>query len=1010
MAQKEVSEKKYNAALTATAAEIEVNMHIVGASAIEDKLQDGIAPCIASLHEAEIKLWVLTGDKMETAINIGKSTEVLQSGMRIIPFDMPESLQRNSNTPEAQHYVEDRLKNRMIISSLDHGTPSPKSNAMESLLRNIGTRCVVVIGCRVSPLQKALVVRLIKEGVASQPICLAIGDGANDVSMIQEAHVGIGIRGLEGMQAVNSSDFAIGQFKFLTRLLLVILYTFYKNMVVTLCIFYYSFYTGFSGTLLYEEWVYTLFNSVFCAYPIIAIGIFDQDLVQEISVAQPKLYMTGLLNLDLNNLKMTETVGLAIVHTNGIGGFYCFGTTVYSCIIITCNLRAALITYTWNWVSFALMAFTIVGYFGFLLLYSNMNINPAFHYVGPKLLQNSLFWCLVLAAPAAALLFDLITEYCRLNFFSDPIDIARNVKQNLPIGIEEVNRISQVQDHKSSTPVELMKYHKDHQQHQSYFTLAHLRSMLDNHKVIHNLEKIKYSKSIFDHIQLLNTMRHHNGNPHIQAPKPDRTHINLDVPQFVYDHAESPHTSYISKFVRKCGVNSKSHNKIETQKVEASIQHHHTCAKKLKTLQPGINHTSKSQTSRLLNSNFLQQELNSVRLILTVRKIKYFILAMGTLFIILGTLGYIESSKIFVVAGIYGCPIEKNKNGDTNTRTNQKCTFPSTANVVVDSYTIRNYRLTSNSEERMNSKQPSNEWIRTNENYNPPVITDSSLREMAKGEKQVRCNEGETCQITFTIPEDMPYPIQVFYNIDNFYQNHNRYVFDRCDEQLSGDLDFNACNKCTEYVKTNIKSETYKHGTTTEIPYAACGLIAQSMFNDKISLLSSNGIDEPSNINLVMNTKVSWSQDDDFFKNPTKYNTHTKRTTVKPMYIWPLGTNYDDIDGQPNDKGGFEDDRFKVWMRVAAFPNFSKILGIIEKPEDYTLDYLKKGSILTFDVQSEFDTTSFDGSKSIIIRNKNWFGQNTGLELILIFFGVACFVISFGLTIRPNVKIKPVPL
>ena len=122
----------------------------------------------------------------------------------------------------------------------------------------ISKTCEAVIVSRASPSEKADVVRLIKED-DSEAITLAIGDGANDVAMIREAHIGVGLYGNEGMQAVNSSDVALGEFKMLWRLLLVhgrlfylrnskmILYFFYKNFVVTMAHFYYSFYNGLSG-------------------------------------------------------------------------------------------------------------------------------------------------------------------------------------------------------------------------------------------------------------------------------------------------------------------------------------------------------------------------------------------------------------------------------------------------------------------------------------------------------------------------------------------------------------------------------------------------------------------------------------------------------------------------------------------------------------------------------------------------------------------------------------------
>ena len=139
---------------------------------------------------------------------------------------------------------------------------------MEKSFLDLAVMCKAVICCRVSPLQKALVVKLVKRHLKS--ILLAIGDGANDVSMIQAAHVGVGISGMEGLQAARSADIAIAQFRYLRKLLLVhgawsyhrvskvILYSFYKNMVFALSQFWLSWYNGFSGQTMYDGWSITV--------------------------------------------------------------------------------------------------------------------------------------------------------------------------------------------------------------------------------------------------------------------------------------------------------------------------------------------------------------------------------------------------------------------------------------------------------------------------------------------------------------------------------------------------------------------------------------------------------------------------------------------------------------------------------------------------------------------------------------------------------------------------------
>jgi magnesium-transporting ATPase (P-type) len=143
-----------------------------------------------------------------------------------------------------------------------------------------------VICCRVSPSQKADVVRLIKQD-DDEAITLSIGDGANDVSMIMEAHIGVGLYGNEGMRAVQSGDFALGEFRFLWKLILVhgrwcyirnaelILYFFYKNMVFTVPQFMYAYINGFSGQSIYDDFYITCYNMIFTAMPLLVKGIFD---------------------------------------------------------------------------------------------------------------------------------------------------------------------------------------------------------------------------------------------------------------------------------------------------------------------------------------------------------------------------------------------------------------------------------------------------------------------------------------------------------------------------------------------------------------------------------------------------------------------------------------------------------------------------------------------------------------------------------------------------------------
>ncbi|CAI8492867.1 unnamed protein product [Hanseniaspora opuntiae] len=203
---------------------IETDLKLLGCTAIEDKLQDKVPETIQTLQDANIKIWVLTGDKQETAINIGMSCKLLSEEMNLLIVNEESKEDTRNNFiekfrafKEMNVSPQDMQNLALVIDGKSLGYALEPD--MEDYLMTLGKLCKAVICCRVSPLQKALVVKMCKKKTSD--LCLAIGDGANDVSMIQAAHVGIGITGMEGTQAARSADFAIGQFKHLQKLLLV---------------------------------------------------------------------------------------------------------------------------------------------------------------------------------------------------------------------------------------------------------------------------------------------------------------------------------------------------------------------------------------------------------------------------------------------------------------------------------------------------------------------------------------------------------------------------------------------------------------------------------------------------------------------------------------------------------------------------------------------------------------------------------------------------------------------
>ena len=236
---------------------IEHDFFLLGATAIEDRLQDGVPETIHTLQEAGIKVWVLTGDRQETAINIGMSCKLLSEDMMLLIVNEESSEATRENIQKKLDAIRTQgdgtIETETLALVIDGKSLTyALEKDMEKLFLDLAVMCKAVICCRVSPLQKALVVKLVKK-YQKESILLAIGDGANDVSMIQAAHIGVGISGVEGLQAARSADVSVAQFRYLRKLLLVhgawsyhrvsktILFSFYKNITLYLTQFWVRF-------------------------------------------------------------------------------------------------------------------------------------------------------------------------------------------------------------------------------------------------------------------------------------------------------------------------------------------------------------------------------------------------------------------------------------------------------------------------------------------------------------------------------------------------------------------------------------------------------------------------------------------------------------------------------------------------------------------------------------------------------------------------------------------------
>ncbi|KAF2216371.1 hypothetical protein CERZMDRAFT_119890 [Cercospora zeae-maydis SCOH1-5] len=322
---------------------IECGFDLGGATAIEDKLQQGVPETIDRLRRANIKMWMLTGDKRETAINIGHSCRLIKDYSSVTILDSEAGDVEHSIAAAIIDINRGDIAHSVVV--IDGGTLSQiqSDDALHTLFLDLAILTDSVVCCRASPSQKAGLVKAIKQRVRGT-VTLAIGDGANDVAMILEASVGIGITGKEGLQAGKVSDYTIAQFRFLAKLLLVhgrwnyirtckyTVGTFYKEMLFYLTQALYQRYSGYSGTSLYESWSLSMFNTLFTSLTIIFLGIFEQDLRASTLIAVPELYTKGQRSAGFNirvftGWMFTAVAGAMIVYFS-VWGLY--GDAIFS--------------------------------------------------------------------------------------------------------------------------------------------------------------------------------------------------------------------------------------------------------------------------------------------------------------------------------------------------------------------------------------------------------------------------------------------------------------------------------------------------------------------------------------------------------------------------------------------------------------------------------------------------------------------------------------------------------
>jgi phospholipid-translocating P-type ATPase (flippase) len=438
--------------VSAVSAEIEHELEFVGVTAIEDKLQDGVPDTISELLKAGIKIWVLTGDKQETAINIGFACDLLNDSMGLLIIEgdnddqIYDSLTKLLSIANQARDAEDPGEVGLVVNG-DKLHSILDNEDLKKIFLRLGMLCKAVVCCRVSPKQKADVVTLVKSNLKATT--LAIGDGANDVSMIQAAHVGIGISGEEGLQAANAADYCIAQFRFLKRLLLVhgrwcyrrvsklVLYCFYKQLVLYLSQFWFACFNGFSGTSVHERWSLTIYNLALTAYPIMVLGVLDRDVEASVVEQYPELYHQGhkdhyfnakvfIINV-LNGV--FQSVVCFFVPMLGLMNFafddgqqadvLSLGVTIYTCVFFVVTIKCAMEMSGYTILSALTFLYSICFWFAFVFahgsIYYKIDIRqcrdfPCNEWYGFlqewRILGTARFWAIVALTVTMALLRD----------------------------------------------------------------------------------------------------------------------------------------------------------------------------------------------------------------------------------------------------------------------------------------------------------------------------------------------------------------------------------------------------------------------------------------------------------------------------------------------------------------------------------------------------------------------------------------------------------------------------